>query len=421
MTEIFSIKSSIPKIQNANTRKYFKEVYEAFENNNFRASIIMLYSVFICDLVYKLRDLRDIYHDSNSKKMLDIIEDMQLKDSASTEWERNLIELIKEKFLLEPADIVAIETLQKLRNLSAHPNLNTPNLLYEPDKETVQSLIRNVLESALTCSPLFSNKISAIMLNDLEEVKGIINDDVNLERYLKSRYLSRLRELDFRKLFRSMWELVLMTDDKKSTDNIELFFKILNIFISNNKRTCLDLIKNETNFYSNINREARGTYLIRLLAIYPDFYSYLDNSLKDFIEIRRASDDEYKFLCSFFAEGLRDHFLSFKPYEFDSIPLSAYIFMKNLCLQKNCLEELVEFTINHFGESSSFAETTARNYLISEISNELSSSQLKKLLEVSNANSQIYFRHGMKRDLRDIAAKKWAAQIDITKYDKLRF
>ena len=126
----FSIESSIDKIQNARTKEYFKEVYQTFVNGNYRSSIVMLYSVLICDLVYKLRDLRDIYREVKAKKILDEIEEMQKQNPNSPDWESKLIEFIKTRTsLLEPSDIVAIESLQKFRHLSAHPVLNNSDLL----------------------------------------------------------------------------------------------------------------------------------------------------------------------------------------------------------------------------------------------------------------------------------------------------
>lgn len=156
----YSIENSIERIQNINTREYFKEVYQTFINGNYRSSIVMLYSVLICDLVYKLRDLRDIYKDTKAQKILTEIEVMQSNNPTSPEWESKLVELIKTRTsLLEPSDIVSIESLQKFRHLSAHPVINNADLLYSPNKDIVQALIRNILDGVLINPPFFSNKI----------------------------------------------------------------------------------------------------------------------------------------------------------------------------------------------------------------------------------------------------------------------
>lgn len=148
----YSIENLSDSIQNPKTKQYFQEVYQTYINRNYRSSIVMLYSVMICDLVFKLRDLRDIYSDTKADKILNEIEDMQAKNPISPEWESKLIEFIKTRTnLLESSDIVAIESLQKFRHLSAHPVLSNSDLLFAPNKETVQSLIRNILEGILVC------------------------------------------------------------------------------------------------------------------------------------------------------------------------------------------------------------------------------------------------------------------------------
>ena len=124
MNSDFSIETAIENIQNNNTKVYFNEVYQTFVNGNYRSSIVMLYSVLICDLIYKLRDLRDIYNDSKAKKILEEIEALQAANPKSPDWETKLIESISSRMtILEPSDIVAIESLQKFRHLSAHPVL----------------------------------------------------------------------------------------------------------------------------------------------------------------------------------------------------------------------------------------------------------------------------------------------------------
>src|SRR5690554_6104345 len=150
MSKDFSIESSIEQIQNINTKKYFHEVYQTFVNGNYRSSVVMLYSVLICDLVYKLRDLRDLYNDEKAGKILKDIEQLQNINAKSPEWESKLIEFISSRLtLLEPSDIVAIESLQKYRHLSAHPVLTHSDLLYNPDKDTVRSLIKSILSGVL--------------------------------------------------------------------------------------------------------------------------------------------------------------------------------------------------------------------------------------------------------------------------------
>jgi len=80
---------------NNRTKKYFQEVYQSYAIGNYRSCIVILYSVLIYNLVYKLRNLRDIYGDKGAEKILKEIEDMQRINPRSSEWENKLVELIK--------------------------------------------------------------------------------------------------------------------------------------------------------------------------------------------------------------------------------------------------------------------------------------------------------------------------------------
>jgi hypothetical protein len=416
----FSIESSIDKIQNTNTKNYFKEVYQTFVNGNYRSSTVMLYSVLICDLVYKLRDLRDIYRDTKAQKILVEIEAMQERNPNSPEWETKLIEFIKERTsLLESSDIVAIESLQKFRHLSAHPVLNNSDLLYSPNKDTVQALIRNILEGVLTNPPFFSNRIFDTMLADLGEVKDKITEDDSLEKYVKSRYIKRLKPTDFRKIFRSLWKVVFITDDEESINGRDINYKVLKIFISHDKTTSLELLNNESHYYSNINKEEHVKRIIRLLSSFPEFYSYLESSLKQLIESIIARNEDYRFVAWFLNSSLKEHISSLKGEDFSIISASVFKFILTLCKNNNCVEDLIDFGIDYFSLSVSYDDTEKRySNVINLLLEDLTVEQTKRLLEVSNENDQIYRRVGMRPKLRNIA-DKFETEIDQTLYPKI--
>ena len=56
------------------TKEYFKEVISSYSNENYRSAIVMLYSVAICDILFKLEELKDMYNDEVAKEILQNIE-----------------------------------------------------------------------------------------------------------------------------------------------------------------------------------------------------------------------------------------------------------------------------------------------------------------------------------------------------------
>ena len=409
----FSIETSIDKIQNTNTKDYFKEVYQTFVNGNLRSSTVMLYSVLICDLVYKLRDLRDIYGDTKAKKILDEIEAMQINRPHSPDWESKLIELIKDRTtLIEKSDIVAIESLQKYRNLSAHPVLNNSDLLYSPNSDTVKFLIRNVLEGILTNPPFFSNRIFDTMLADLAQIKDKVTNNDDLNKYVKSRYIGKLKETDFRKLFRSLWKVVFITDDLNSNVNVKINYKVLKIFILHNKSICIDLISKERHYYSNVKKDESISKIIKLIAFFPEFNNQFEDSLNLQITNKITQEDQYRFIAWFTKPSIKEHIISLKDQEFSQIQKPYFKLTKFLCEANDCINELIDFAIVYFGSSNNF-DTTLDRYdnIITQIAEELTLEQTKLLLEVSDNNDQVYKRYNMKSYLKSIA-KKYEDQIE---------
>lgn len=58
------------QIQDQRTADYFSEVLSCFYSGNLRSAVVMLYATVICDLIFKLDDLVNIYGDKGAEKIL---------------------------------------------------------------------------------------------------------------------------------------------------------------------------------------------------------------------------------------------------------------------------------------------------------------------------------------------------------------
>lgn len=149
----------VDRIQQARTRDYFSEVIGSYYNGNFRSAIVMLYSVVICDLVYKLVDLRDIYGNDKASKLLEKIEKEQHDNPSSSQWEKTMVDRMYNShlILMDNPTYAHIAALRDDRNLCAHPALSGSLNLYMPKEANVKSHIVNMLEEVLT-KPSFQIK-----------------------------------------------------------------------------------------------------------------------------------------------------------------------------------------------------------------------------------------------------------------------
>jgi len=421
MNSDFSIETAIENIQNNNTKVYFNEVYQTFVNGNYRSSIVMLYSVLICDLIYKLRDLRDIYNDSKAKKILEEIEALQAANTKSPDWETKLIESISSRMtILEPSDIVAIESLQKFRHLSAHPVLTNSDLLYTPNKDTVKSLMRNILSGVLTNPPFFSNKIFDTFLSDLSDIKDKITDNPGLKKYLTARYLKQLKDSDFKKLFRSLWKVVFITEDNNAQTNRIINYKALQILFTHKKDICLDLIKTETSYYSNISKDNSLTLLSHFLSYFPAVFNLFDSPLQMLLKSHIDQNDSLT-LTSWFLNGtVENHLDVLDGTDLNYLNIDSVNFLKKISKENNCLDKFIDVLINSFGKSINWDISQNRfDKGITTIIDDLNLGQVEKLLSFSESNSQIYYRIGMPAKIRRIAEEKFDTEIDKIKYPKI--
>lgn len=92
-----SIEEKISDLEFSKTRTYFQEVYSSYNNGNYRSAVVMLWSVMVCDAIYKLEKLDVVYGDKSAKRILSHISKMQDQEPLSPSWEIKLFEMLFEE------------------------------------------------------------------------------------------------------------------------------------------------------------------------------------------------------------------------------------------------------------------------------------------------------------------------------------
>ena len=82
------------KIYDPRSKEYFQEVLACYKIGSYRSAIVLLNSVCLCDIFYKLQELRDIYSDNIAGDCLKKIEAQIAKDKTSPGWEKTLVESV---------------------------------------------------------------------------------------------------------------------------------------------------------------------------------------------------------------------------------------------------------------------------------------------------------------------------------------
>ena len=404
----YSIENLKEQIFHLKTKEYFEEVVQTYYTNCYRSSVVMLYSVVICDLVFKLQDLRDVYADTTAKKILIEIEKIQTENPKSPDWENKLVELIGQRTsMLELSDIENINQLQKHRHLSAHPVLNQTSILFKPNKDNVKSHIRNILEGVLIKPPILSKKIFSELIVDIAENQYRFSDNKELERFLNAKYFKNLRRESLNDIFKKLWKFVFKVDNDECNKNREINFRTLEIIVFLNVGEIVKTIKSEENHYDNILRGEPTEYLIKLLFKFPKVYKSQSEINKAFIEYEIKNSYDFELLSWFTFDSFKEYIIEvtkeFKKAPRFTISQSNLKMVKTLAIDYNLKTEFLDLCIVIFSRSKTY--NNADNnfwYAIEPYLEDFTNDQLVSIVEGINNNYQISKRNGASGDSKKI-------------------
>ncbi|MEO6521009.1 MAG: hypothetical protein ABIN91_04980 [Mucilaginibacter sp.] len=276
----FSLDLNAEKIHSPKTKEYFNEVIKSYYNESYRSAIVMLYSITLADLLYKLEELQDLYNDTAAKDILLEIKNTQANSGKLSEWESRLVELVNTKTsLFDTADYQHFKSLQAIRNLCAHPVMTDHYELYEPNRETTRAYIRNMLEGILIKPALLSKKIFNDFMQNLAVVKAFFVDPAQLEIHLKAKYFDRFNEKVKAGIFKSLWKVALKINDNLSNEHREVTNQALIIMLKNDYTALSKKIGEEKDYYSDINTDFMNQ-IIQLFNCFPKIGELMNESTK---------------------------------------------------------------------------------------------------------------------------------------------
>lgn len=437
-TKIFSLESQKNKIYDRRTRKYFEEVYKGYANGCYRSATVMLWSVVVCDIIFKLQELRDLHNDITAEKILIEIEALQKSDPYSPKWERELIKIVFDRTqLLDTASNHKITLIQEHRHLSAHPVISDEDTLFEPTQEMIRSDIRNSIEVILSKPPFMSQKIMSTFLSDLEKVKDLFPSDTALHKYIESKYLKALNKDVLVKIFKGLWKFSFRSEDDKPIENRDINTRVMKLIFDKERPTMIDAIKSEPAYYSNISKDSGAIKaLIEFIFMEKEIYNALDDSAKELIKTILKDNLSYFGVAFFISESPEEHVNKLTKWISDNYhkmygDKGHFLNEKHLkkfnavCQEFSLDTELLDFGIACFISSADFerADLYFDRYIDKNLER-YSKEQLKTLLDGANKNNQCYWR-GRSRNGNDsvrilkIAKEKFDDGFDFSIYGNL--
>ena len=407
------------------TKEYFEEVERSFYNENYRSAIVMLYSVVIADLLFKLEELKDYYLDPIAEGILEDINRMRESNPKNSEWENKLIESIKDKTnIIEPYVLTNIEDLKNVRNFSAHPSLNQNNELIRPSREKTLGLIKEMLIGIFIRPPLFIKKITNNLLEDIASKKeDFLEDGEKFKKYIEKKYFERIPENMIIGIFKDIWKLTFKLDNEDCNENREINLELLIHMMQENKLKIIEDMQKEKDKYNNISdNESIAIYLVEFIYYFPEVYNYLKEENKISIGVTINKNKDYKSIAYFTSNNVEEHIKSLQSYNFKNKHTREL-------LEKKAKDEGLEYLlfdkyIEAFGNSLCYdAADSNFDILIRPNLNRMQQNQIEKLLESINKNNQIYNRGKAKFDNNQIIEKSnvdWN-KIDLKKYSNFNY
>lgn len=403
MKKTLSIEELCQKIANPKTRMAMDEVLSCLYSHNLRSAIVMLYSTVVSDLYYKLQDLKDLYGDRGATQILDEIENERLSNPKSSAWE---IEMPQKccnlNKIIRVEDLIHYESLQKERNLCAHPVIDGTDDLYRPNPAYVQGLIINMLEGLL-CKPSFISKdLFNIFVDDIERTSQNLIDDKMTVKYIGNKYLDKIdNPQEEYLLFKSLWKIVFFLENERCNENRTINYKVLCRLMERHKEFMLSKIhSNQDIFFKDASiptptflenvLSTRWGLLIQFLNDYPQIQNCIPSAFQLEMDKKINEKKELSCIALYNKVNMFEHIMECVKTEQYNLSYASILYLNNVVRNNFSVDNYSDFAITLYGSSPCFDNA---NWIFSNILKplvqQLYMDKLTKLLSYMNGNDQI--------------------------------
>ena len=407
------------------TREYFEKIEKSFYSESYRSAVVMLYSVVIADLLYKLEELKDYYSDTVAENIINEVNSIRKANPKSSEWENKLIERIsKETSIIEPYILVNIEHLKEIRNFSAHPSLDQNNELIKPSREKTMGLIKDMLIGIFIRPPLFIKKITNNILEDISNKKeDFLLDNNKFKKYIRKKYFDKIPDNMIVNVFKDFWKLTFKTENEDCNQNRDINLGFLLITMQDYKLKILENIRKDKQKYNNISDNSNIViYLVEFIYYYPEVYTQLSDENKIIIDVATNNQKDYKLLIYYAYKNLEEQLKELSVENFNNLH-NKELFEKKV-EEDGEMSLIIDKYMKFFADSYSYNEADDRfNRFIRPYISKMDLMQVKKLIEIINTNNQIYGRGRAESDNNDIIKRAnidWQ-NINLDDYEKFEY
>ena len=412
------------------TKEYFQEIMSSYSNGNYRSAIVMLYSVAICDMLFKLQELKDMFNDTIAEEILREVEKCRNEhdNKSKSRWEKEFIDNIyKKTHLLDLESYTNLNHLYDHRNFSAHPALNENYELISPSKEVTIAHIKNLLQTLFVKPPIFVKNIISTLSEDLKDKNAVYNNSYSdLKVYLENKYFSKMPESMKLSVFKALWKFCfLLPDDEDCKNNLKINRMALSILINQCEAKCVEYVKENSRLFGVAHNDKCLLNLVILLSEHPSIYPELETDVV--LQLNEYIDREeiIKFIAWFKYSNTADHLDALKNINYIKTSESPVKRISNYYSNIGKTADLMEFFIHLYGESASFNTADARfEKIIEPFLEKMTHDNFVHLITVSNENNQIYGRYASinaNDKIMSYARESLGKDFDYSKFEHFEF
>ena len=412
------------------TKEYFEEVLSSYASGNYRSAIVMLYSIAICDILFKLQELKDMFNDSVADGILQEVDKMRNAhdNKSKSRWEKELLDNVYKKTKL--LDLEAYTNLNHLydhRNFSAHPALNENYELIMPSKETTIAHIKNTLNNILTKPPIFIKNIVDTLTEDLKDKGEIYRERYEeLSVYLNNRYYGKMPESMKLTTLKAFWKFCFCSPENEDCmSNLRINRMALEALIDSFPKEAYAYIKDNGHLFSvSVNKKCT-LCLVLMLSRHPEIYNILSSETKLQVDSMIEERTSAKLISWFKFTTPKEHIQSLQnEKQIDSHMRPVELLIRHYD-EIGEISLLIDYFINYYGKSSNYDTADLRFKVeIQPFISKMTETQIIKLIEVTENNRQIYNRGAAYRTNVEIVLRAkdvLGPDFDYTVYPHFKF
>ena len=274
-------------LANESSRKYFREILQAYYNQNYRAAVVMLYAFVMYDLLQKLKIMAQ-EGDEKAENKLSEIRELIKNDDKYSNVEKEICLFFKKRCSLYFRNFdTDIELLKSYRDKCAHLNLND-DVLFEPKDYQARMLICSMFDNVLSAKAPFIRDLFEFVKDEIERydntflfsisVDGI---DQKIVQDLSIRFFRRLTADSIKRSYSTFIKLLFNSNNCKFIKGLYVFtYSMTDFLVSENTKIILDdTIKQKINAIEvdELNRvESRKDALISLVYNFPQLLDLIE-------------------------------------------------------------------------------------------------------------------------------------------------